>query len=364
MPRSIHWVVLMALLVALVAPVAAQEETELEPWVCPEGYAGQTLSIFNWSTYIAEDTIPNFEAACGVTVEYAVFESAEQALAILRQGNPGYDIVVPSDYITAIMIGEELLQEINYDFIPNAQYIDETFRNTPADPDNAYSIPYQWGTIGIGYRTEAFPDGLTSWEQLWNHDGPVAWLEDPRAIMGISLMLQGYDPNTSDEAELEAAAEYLADNGDNVVAIAGDDGQALLERGDVDAAIEYNGDIYQIIYDCECEDFAYVIPDEGAVFWVDNMVVPADAPNAELAFVFMDYLLHPQVSADLANYVAFGSPNTASIELGLIDETLLTDPGIYPPEEVQDRLFAVQDLPEIEEIVADLWDEVRLSVGG
>jgi spermidine/putrescine transport system substrate-binding protein len=181
-------------------------------------------------------------------------------------------------------------------------------------------------------------------------------------VLGLNLL--GYDPNTLDEDEIEEAAEYLIDNGENVVAIAGDDGQDLLQRGDVDAAVEYNGDIFQIIFDCECEDFAYVIPAEGTVVWTDNMVIPSDAPNPELAMVFMDYILNPQVSADLANFVAYGSPNRASIELGLIDEVLLTDPGIYPDAETQERLFEVQNNQESEEAINDAWEEIKLEVGG
>lgn len=129
----------------------------------------------------------------------------------------------------------------------------------------------------------------------------------------------------------------------------------------MDAAIEYNGDIYQVIYDCECEDYAYVIPEEGAVVWTDNMVIPSDAPNAELAMVFMDYILDPQVSADLANYVAYGSPNKVSVAEGLIDEELLNDPGIYPTDFT--LLFPIKDNPDTEELILDMWDEIKLEVG-
>lgn len=356
-------VLALALLVLPLGVMAQDEEAAVDPWVCPEGYDGQTLSIFNWATYIAEDTIPNFEEACGVTVEYSIFESSEQAVSVLRGGNPGYDLVIPSEYTVPLMAGEELIQPLNKDLIPNFANLAANFVDPAYDPDNTYSIPYQWGTIGIGYRKEAFPDGIDSWEDLWNHDGPVAWLEDPRSVMAVGLVMNGFDPNSLNPDEYEIAAEYLIENGENVVAVAGDDGQALLERGDVDAAIEYNGDIFQVIFDCECDDFAFAIPQEGTVLWSDNMIIPADAPNPELAMVFMDYIMHPQVSADLANYVAYGSPNAVSIELGLIDEALLTDPGIYPTEEIRERLFIVEDLPEVEEVINDFWDEIKLEIG-
>lgn len=361
--------IFLVAVVVLAVPVAAQDATEeammmdMDAWVCPEGFEGQTLSVFNWATYVADTTIPDFEEACGVTVEYSIFGSADEALAVLRGGNPGYDVVVPSDFIVAIMAGEELVQPLDKDLIPNLGNILPRFVDTGYDPGNEFSVPYQWGTIGIGYNTETFPNGITSWADLWEHDGNVAWIEESRSMLGIGLLMLGYDPNSTDEAELEEAAEYLMDNGDNVVAVAADDGQALLERGDVEAAIEYNGDVYQVIFDCECEDFAYTVPSEGAVVWTDAMVIPSDAPNPDLAHAFIDYILHPQVGADLSNFTAFGSPNAVAIENGLIDAVLLNDPGIYPGEEAQEGLFEVRELPEIEDIVNDLWDEIKIEVG-
>ncbi|MEL7234519.1 MAG: spermidine/putrescine ABC transporter substrate-binding protein [Chloroflexota bacterium] len=362
MNKQFRFILVLAVMLALVVPAMAQDD--MMAWECPEGFEGETLSVFNWATYIADNTIPDFEDACGVSVDYSIFGSADEALAILRGGNPGYDIVVPSDFIVAIMAEEGLIQELDQSMIPNLDNVSPRFETIAYDPGFTFSVPYQWGTIGIGYSTEAFPDGITSWEDLWAHDGNVAWIEESRSMLGIGLLMLGEDPNTTDEDLLEDSAEYLTDNGENVVAIAADDGQALLERGDVDAAVEYNGDIYQVIFDCECEDFAYIVPEEGAVAWTDAMVIPSDAPNAELAHVFIDYILDPQVGADLSNFTAYGSPNQAAIDMGLIDEELLNDPGIYPTAEIEEGLFEVRELPEIEDIVNDLWDEIKIEVGG
>lgn len=362
--KKVNLLFVFVLLLALVVPVAAQDDTtEIEPWECPEGFEGQTLNVYNWATYIADNTIPDFEEACDINVEYSIFGSADEALAVIRQGNPGYDVLMPSDYIVSIMAEEELIQPIDHDLVPNLDNIAPRFEDIAYDPGFEFSVPYQWGTIGIGYLTEEFPDGVDSWEDVWNYDGDVAWIEEPRSMLGIGLLMLGYDPNSTDEDELEEAAEYLIDNGENVVAVAADDGQALLERGDVGAAVEYNGDIYQVIYDCECEDFAYSVPNEGAVVWTDAMVIPSDAPNPDLAHAFIDYILHPQVGADLSNFTAFGSPNQAAIDMGLIDEELLSDPGIYPGEEASEGLFEIQELPEIEDLVNDLWDEIKIEIG-
>ncbi|MCU0514919.1 MAG: spermidine/putrescine ABC transporter substrate-binding protein [Anaerolineae bacterium] len=331
--------------------------------MCPPGYAGQTLSVFNWSTYIADNTIPDFEAACGVTVEYSIFESNEAMLARIRQGNPGYDIVVPSGNTIGLMIESDLLIPLNKDLIPNLTNVTPELLNPPYDPDNLYSIPYQWGTIGIGYNKEKVGE-ITSWEQMWNYDGKVAWLDDRRAVFGIALNLLGYDPNTTNPDEINAARDYLIERGGNVVAIAADDGQVLLERGDVDMTIEYSGDILALMFECECDTYGYLIPEEGTNIWVDNMAIPVDAPNPELAMVFMDYILHPQVGADISNYTAYGSPNQPAIDNGLIDEALLSDPAIYPSQEILAKLFFSNPVGgDAEQLYNNAWDEMLIFLG-
>lgn len=357
------FLILLGLLCLMVPFVSAQGD-EMDAWTCPEGYEGQTLSIFNWSTYIAEDTIPNFEEACGVTVNYDIYESGEVLLARIRQGNPGYDLIVPSGSTVQIMIREELLIPLDKDLIPNIANVTEALLGQPYDPENEYSLPYQWGTIGVGYSTEAVPDGITSWEDVWTFDGSVAWLDDRRAIFGIALQILGYDPNTEDADEISEARDYLIEKGSNVVAVAADDGQVLLERGDVDITIEYNGDIVQLMDECECEDYAFVIPAEAGNIWTDNMAIPVDAPNPELAMVFMDYILDAQVGADLSNFIAYASPNQASIDAELIDEELLSNPAIFPPEEILEILFGIIDTSaEAEELYNNAWDELLIFLG-
>src|SRR5690625_1353816 len=348
-----------ALLLGLFAAASAQESG----WTCPEGFEGQTLSVYNWTTYIAEDTIANFEAACDANVQYDTYPTDDDMLARIRQGNPGYDIVVPSDVVVYLMIEEGLLSEIDKDLLPNWSNLDEDFLDLAFDPGNTYTVPYQWGTTGIGYNVNAVGFEVTSWQDMFEYDGPVSWLSDVPGMFGIALLMQGYDPNTRDVDEIEEAKEFLIENGRNVVYINQDDGQEVLLRGEAHMVIEYSGDIFQIIEECECDDFAYVIPEEGTNFWVDSVAIPVGARNPELAHVFIDYLLDPQVSADIANYTAYGTPNQAAIEAGLIDEELLNDPGIYPSPETEENLFFVEQDSEIEEIHNAAWDEIRIFVG-
>lgn len=359
--RSLMVVLCISALV-LGIPALAQDTEELEPWACPEGFEGQTLSVYNWSTYVAEDTISNFEEACGVTVVYDVFGGNDELLARIRAGNPGYDIIVPSDYIVAIMAAEELIEPLDMAKIPNFANVSEVFVDPPYDPENVYSVPYQWGTVGIGYNVGKVGGEITSYQQMFDYDGPVAWIDDARLMMGIGLLMLGYDPNSADPAEIEAARDYLIEHGQNVIYFHQDDGQTFLQRGEVDMTIEYSGDIFQLIAECECEDYAYVIPEEGANLWTDNLTIPVGAPNKTLAEVFIDYILHPQVGADISNYTAYGTPLQAALDMELIDEALLNDPGIYPPEETRDRLYFIEDLPEVETDYTDAWDAVKTAL--
>lgn len=365
MLRKLLLAMCVVMVLASGAFATAQEATQ-EPaaeWTCPEGFEGQTLRVFNWSTYVAEDTIPNFEEACGVTVDYNIYESNEAMLTIVREGSAQYDLLHPSDFAVEVMIEEGLLREINWDNIPNFANVGEAFLNPPYDPENVYSAPYQWGTIAIGYNPELVGEEITSWEQVFNYDGPVAWLDDQRFMFGIALKLLGYDPNTENADEIAEARDFLIENGSNVVAIAADDGQVMLERGDVDITIEYSGDIFQIIGEAEEGEFAYVIPGEGAQLWTDNLVIPANAPNPELAEVYIDYILNAQVGAELSNYTAYGSPNQAAVDQGLIDEALLSNPGIYPTEEAQANLFFIRSVGDAAQLYNEAWSEVLAALG-
>jgi spermidine/putrescine transport system substrate-binding protein len=181
--------------------------------------------------------------------------------------------------------------------------------------------------------------------------------------MNIALNLLGYEANTTDSQAVDAARQFLVDHAANVFEVAPDTGQDLLVSGQVDIAIEYSGDIFQIINDCACDTYAYAIPDEGALIWIDNLAVPKGAPNQHLAEVFIDYLLQPQVSADISNYTAYASPNRIAIAEGLIDSASLDNPAIYPDEARLERLFFNIPTSEIEQQYGAAWDAVRAAIG-
>ncbi|NWG15686.1 MAG: spermidine/putrescine ABC transporter substrate-binding protein [Chloroflexi bacterium] len=357
------------LLLVMMGGMAAQAQDAgpaIEPWACPESVQvmeNKTLNIFNWATYIGENTIPDFENLCGVTVTLDYFDSNESMLTRLRQGNPGYDIVIPSDYAIPTMIEEGLLLPLDHARIPNLDNLMTDLREAPFDPESKYAVPYLWGTFGIGYNVNSVEEPVSSWMQFFEHDGAVAWTEDSRIMLSIALLVTGHSPNSSDPDEIEVAKQFLLDHSDNVVIIAADDGQEWLAKGDVDMAIEYNGDIFQINLDCECEDFTYVIPQEGSGISSGFIAIPTGAQNPDLAQVFIDYILDPQVGAEIANFTTYPSPNQVAVDAGLIDPIMRENPGIYPPEEMRKNLyFLLPQDEDTEQLFNDIWTEIKIAL--
>jgi spermidine/putrescine transport system substrate-binding protein len=371
------FVLLVVLLTSLLGTSVLAQDVTPEPgfvptefeWVCPDAVKGGTLSIYNWSTYVAPDTISNFEAACEATITYDIYGSGDELLSRLRQGNPGYDIVVPPDQSIEVMIVEGLLEPLDLSLIPNFANLKADLIDRPFDPGNQYSIPYQWGTIGVGYDFNKVGKEITSWNDVWDYAGPVAWLEDKRPMFGIALAMLGYDPNSTDEAQINEAKEYLIEKGANVISIAADDGQEQLIRGDADIVVEFMGDVFQVIAQCAedpaCDkDIRYVLPEEGGNIWIDNMTIPVGAQNIALAHAFIDYVLDANVGASISNYTAYATPNQASVDAGLIDESLLSSPAIYPPDEALANLFFIAPNLDFEFLYSDAWDEVKIRLGG
>jgi spermidine/putrescine transport system substrate-binding protein len=359
--RRVSILLFVLLIGSLSVSAAPNDQTSF--WTCPSDFAGQTLNVYNWTTYIAEDTISNFERICGVDVVYNTYASDSDMLEELRQGNPGYDVVVPTNSTVYLMVEEGLLQRLDFNHLPNYRNIADQFHNPPHDPDNAYTVPYQWGTIGVGYNRTAVGHDITSWDDVFNYDGPVAWLDEYRVMLGFALLMLGDDPNTADVDEVNEAGQYLFNHSENVAEIAPDTGQDLLASGDVDIAIEYSGDIFQLIASCECDDYRYVIPQEGAQIWTDSLAIPTGAPNKRLAEQFIDYILYAQVGADIANYTAYASPNQTAISEGLINDEYLTNSAIYPPDDIIANLFYNVSSAELEQTYSGVWDGLRSALG-
>jgi spermidine/putrescine transport system substrate-binding protein len=344
------------------SPLKAALEQEIG-WVCPPEFAGQTLNVANWDLYVTDTTIPNFQTLCDVTVNYTTYASNEDLIAQLQSGDANYDVVFPSDYATAIMIQDEMLRPLTYANIPNFANISEDLRNPPYDPGSQYAVPYQWGTIGLLYNITRTGEQITSWQQMFDYTrGSVNWLEDTRGMMSMALNQLDYNPNTQNQAEINAARDYLVEHSGNVAAIAEYGTYDLLINGEADIAIEYSGAVNLIAGQCECDDFRFAIPAEGTVLWVDKIAIPVGAPNPRLAEAFIDYILQPRVGADISNYTGYASPNQVAINLGMIDDAFLSNVNIYPTDEIRSHLYFTDTNTTTQELQVTAWESVKAAI--
>jgi spermidine/putrescine transport system substrate-binding protein len=349
----------LALALTLTACASAQRssaQADLE-----QATVARVLRVYNWDTYIDPDILTEFELQFAVEIDYQVFDSDVDLLEELRDGaTDRYDVVVPSDFTVAIMRTEGLLAPLDKANIPNFENVDPTFLSPVFDPANRYCAPYQWGTVGIGYNIEATGREIRGLADFFDpaFAGRVAMLDDYRTTIGMVLLNLGYSPNTTNARQIAEAADFLIGRSNQIAAYAGDDAQDRLVDGTYDMVIEWSGDVFQVMEDNE--NIRYVIPQEGSIIWTDNVCIPAHAPNRPMAEAFINFLLKPAVGAQLSNYTAYGSPNLAS--LPLIDPDLLSDPAIYPPPSVQERLFFLVDVNlAATEVYLQAWDRVIAS---
>ena len=321
------------------------------------GELSDKLYVYNWSYYISESAIPNFEKEFGVKVIYDNYSSNEELLAKLQAGATGYDLIFPSDYMVGMMSEQGLLEEFDLTNIPNFKNISEKFKNLSFDPGNKYSIPYLWGTTGIGVNTEKVEEEVNSWSILWNekYKGRISMLDDMRGLANPALKVLGYSINTTDPKEIEEAKQKLIEQKPLVKVYTSDTYIDLLKSGDIWLAQGYSGDVFQVTK--ENEAIKYFIPKEGTDIWVDNMCIPKGAKNKYTAEVFVNYLLRPEVSAEISNFTWYANPNEASHQF--IKPEILNDPSIYPPQEVLDKCEFQKDVGDATTYYEQLFNEVK-----
>ena len=336
-------------------------------WVCPEGFEGQTLKVFGWANYAAESTIPDFEEACGVTVEYSVFGTNDQLRTVMELGDAQYDLVIGTLTEVPGFIAQELIQPLDHSKIPNLATIEPFVENTPVDPEYEYSAPYQWGTVGIAYDSTVVETPITTWDEFFAYDGRVAWADDSRLFLKVALMKLGLPFSSVDEAEIQQAADYLLEVPQNdVFAITDSQQVEFLLNGEVDAIVVKSLQAVRMAEECECEDFVYVLPSDGLVAFSDSMSIPANAENPELAHAFIDYILDPQVNADISSEVGSASPLRASWEL--VDEEVMNNGVSYMESEIieafiNDTLIADQ-VGGGTPLYVEAWTRIKSELAG
>ena len=350
-------------LLAAAAPAFAQEEP--------------VLNVYNWSDYIAEDTIANFEAATGIKVNYDVYDSNEIVDAKLLAGNSGYDIVVPSGAFVERQIKFGLTAPLDKSKLTNLDNLDPTVMQaaTRHDPDNAHAVPYMINTIGIGFnaakvRAALGEDAdLDSWDLLFKPEVVeklascgVTLLDSPSEVVGIALHYLGLDPNSEAPEDLAKAEELLNSVKPYIRYYHSSQYIDDLGNGEICLSLGYSGDVFIAADAAEAAgqgvEIEYIIPKEGAATLFDFLAIPADAPHKDNAHKFIDYILEPEVVAAITNYVYYANPNLKATEF--VDEEVRSNPGIYPPADVLAKAFVMAaHSPEYEEILTRTWTRIK-----
>ncbi|HEX6221149.1 MAG TPA: spermidine/putrescine ABC transporter substrate-binding protein [Acidimicrobiia bacterium] len=360
----------------------AEGDVQAAADACEAGEVDGGLNLYNWSEYLpygsiaedaeVEDLVAKFEEEYEVEITLTEYESNEAMLQQVEAGGAPYDLVVPSDYMVSLMADSGLLVSLNKDAIPNLSNLDPGFAGLPFDPNGDYSVPYQWGTTGIGYSYDFVDDtdGI-SWGLIFDpaqradYAGQISMLDDSREALGAALKYLGYSLNTTSQEELDAAAQLIADTTSDLATFSSSGYWDLLIEGTTVVAQGWNGDFFAAYdgastddYDAY-EDFGYAVPNEGGVVWVDNMAIPTTAESPCTAHAFIDFMLDAENGATLTNYNYYASPNAAAEEF--IYPEILEDPSIYPPQELFDdgSLEFLEDLGDFTTNYEDAFVEAK-----
>ncbi len=365
---------LLALALGLALPLAASAQGTLEvteeisvsadyDWT---RFAGQgvTLNVYNWGEYISNgsddsvDVVAAFEKLTGIEVNYTTFDSNESMYAKLKSGAASYDIVIPSDYMVAKMIAEDMLLPLNYDNIPNFQQINEEYRTPDYDPDNAYTVPYMLCTTGIIYNTTMVEQAPTCWADLWDEQyaGNILMFNNSRDAYAIGAFKMGKSINPATTAEVDEVVEELKAQKPLVQAYVMDEIFDKMIGGEAAIGVYYSGDAITMIDDNP--DLAWVFPEEGSVLSVDCMCIPATSTQQEAAEMFINFMCEVDVGAANAEYIGYTTPMDAVWEV--LDEELKYSEIAYPSEEIaaKEQVFtALSD--EVNSELDMKWSEMK-----
>lgn len=353
---------LATLLAGLALPVLAQDKV---------------VHVYNWSDYIAEDTVQKFEAATGIKVVYDVYDSNETLEAKLLTGNSGYDVVVPSSNFLKRQVAAGVYKTLDKAKLPNLKNMDPDLMAKAAafDPGNEHAVIYMWGTVGIGYNEDKIKQRLgddaptDSWALIFDpkyaaklKDCGITLLDSPSDVLQAALAYLGLDPTSTKPDDLTKAADLLGQVRPYIRYYHSSQYISDLANGEVCVSLGFSGDVFQAASRAEEAgkgvSIAYYAPKEGAQQWFDMMAIPADAPNPDAALAWINFIMEPQITADITNYVSYANANAASMPL--VDPAIAGNPAIFPPAEVQAKLFpAVVYDPKTDRLVTKLWTKVK-----
>ena len=350
--KKIFCILLCSAMILTSAPLPAEADN---------GY----INVYNWGQYISDgtddyiDINAAFTKATGIKVNYMTFDSNESLYTKLKTGGSTYDVLFPSDYMIAKLIEENMLAELDFSNIPNYRYIDEAYKNQAFDPENLYSVPYTWGTVGVIYNDKYVDEeDIGSWDLLWNekYSGKILMFDNPRDAFAIAESLLGFDINTEYPADLRASAQKLLEQKPLVQAYVMDQIYDKMEREEAWIAPYYAGDFMMMVE--ENEHLQYYFPKEGFNLFIDAMVVPRNAQNKAGAEAYINFLCDPAISGENMDYLGYSTPETEAKQY--MDEETANSPIAYPSQEVlaNGGSFLNLDVSANQEIDA-LWLQVK-----
>ncbi|WP_367567063.1 PotD/PotF family extracellular solute-binding protein [Lacrimispora sp.] len=331
------------------------------------GAAGEVY-VYNWGEYIDESVIEEFEKETGIKVVYDMFETNEEMYPVIEAGGVKYDAVCPSDYMIQKMIENNLLAEINFDNVPNLKEIDPQYLEMAKsiDPENKYSVPYAWGTVGILYNTSlvAPEDVPTKWSDLWNEKfkDNILMQDSVRDAFMVALKSLGYSMNTTNEAEINEAKELLISQKPLVQAYVIDQVRDKMIGGEAAVGVIYSGEMLYIQNEVEelglDYSLEYVIPEEGTNLWLDSWVIPANAPNKENAEKWINFLCRADIAKKNFEYITYATPNKGAFDL--LDAEIQNNKAVFPDADKLKNSEVFQYLGnDVDSLYNEAWKEVK-----
>ncbi|MDP9173373.1 MAG: spermidine/putrescine ABC transporter substrate-binding protein [Planctomycetota bacterium] len=352
--------VVFVLSLAALFPMAcgkSPEATNSAPTTAPSGDG--KLHIYTWSEYLPDDVVKDFTTQTGIPVTIDTYDSNEVLTSKLASGVVSYDLVVPSDYAIQPLIHDHLILAIDKSRLTNFGNLDKQFLDQRFDPGNQYSMPYLWGTTGLAYDKKKIIEPIDSWDPLFDakYKGQILMLDDMRECFVVALKKLGKSVNETDPAVLRQAADLLKKQHDLVRTYDSMNYDNKLASGDVILAHGWNGQMAKVVA-AKPDQFAYVLPKEGGTIWLDNVCIPTCARNVDAAYLFMNFILEPRISARIVNGVNYASPNAAARQF--VDPKIINDKNIYP---IPDMLKGWEFLDDVGgptmRKMSQLWTEIK-----
>lgn len=344
---------------------ASETATSAEASAPTISQGGKVVNVYNWTEYISDQVLKDFTAETGIDVIYSTFDSNEAMYAKLKlmNGSGEYDVAFPGTDFVDKMRKEGMLEPLDHAKLTNFGNLGNTFINAPFDPENKFSIPYLWGSSGIAVNTKRIAKAsLSSWNDLWQpeYEGRVMLMNDIRDVFTMSLLTLGYNGSTKNPEAIKQAYEKLTKLMPNVRTFNSDAPRMPFMEGETYLGLAWNGEVI-MAQDQGMPELDFVYPKEGAIMWMDNMVIPKNAKNNDNAHKFIDFILRPKYAAMISEEIGYGSPNEAAKKE--MPPELANNPIVYPPADLLKHAMFREDVgDEIMALYQQYWDRLKVDM--